>query len=61
MGGGWLGYVYVFFGCGAALALVFGSTLLLYAVARVQRRRRPERRVRVTSLTETSDDRRDVA
>jgi hypothetical protein len=48
--GGWVGYVYVFVGCGAVSGLLIASTLFLYVVARVQKRRRPEARVSVTAL-----------
>lgn len=52
MGGGWVGYVYVFFACGVVLLLLGGSTALLYVFARARRARGyVEPRVRVTSLS----------
>ena len=57
MSGGWVGYVYVFFGCGVMVALVAASTLVLYAWARVARRRGAEPRVvSVTRLPSRADD-----
>lgn len=56
MAGGWVGYLYVFFGCGVVCALLLGSTLALYAVARVQKRARPEPRVRVLSVSSGPDE-----
>jgi len=57
MGGGWVGYVYAILGCGVFLAVIAGSTALLYAWARVQRRRGKEPTARVSSLVSPSDDR----
>lgn len=54
MGGGWVGYVYVFFGCGVVLFLLGGSTLLLYGWARIARRRGVEPTVRVTTVRATT-------
>lgn len=55
MGGGWFGYVYVFLGCGAVVALLGGSTLLLYAWARMTRRRGVQPVVCVTALPSRGD------
>lgn len=49
MAGGYLGYIYVFAGCGAMLAVVLASTLLLYSWAKL-RGRRGERRVSVVAV-----------
>lgn len=54
MSGGWVGYIYVFFGCGIVLALLGGSTLVLYAWARYVDRRGARPMVRVTSLPPVS-------
>jgi hypothetical protein len=56
MGGGWIGYLYVFAGCGVLLGVVGGSTLLLYLVARVRARRSPEPAVSVSSVSSRPDD-----
>ena len=49
-GGGWIGYVYVFGGCGILLVLLAGSTMFLYTMARLRRRREGTRVVRVVSV-----------
>ncbi len=56
MVGSWVGYVYTLLGCGTISFLLLGSTLLLYGVARLQRRRQPAPRIRVTALTRGPDD-----
>lgn len=39
MGGGWVGYIYAIFICGLFVALMGGSTALIYAYVRMRRRR----------------------
>lgn len=56
MGGGWVGYVFALLGCGTFLALIAGSTAVLYGWAKVQRRRGKEPSARVSSLVSPSDD-----
>lgn len=65
MGGGWAGYVFVFAVCGGLLALVAGSTLALYLVARIRARFRTPPTVSVTAVSGTTrasrlDDRTDA-
>ncbi|MGE0786203.1 MAG: hypothetical protein AB7S26_10975 [Sandaracinaceae bacterium] len=50
LGGGWLGYVYVFAGCAVVIAILLASTAGLYVYSRTRRGRATEPRVRVTSL-----------
>jgi hypothetical protein len=57
MAGGWVGYVYAILACGSLLAVVFGSTIALYLVARARARRRPEPRVQVTVVSTRDDGR----
>ncbi len=49
MAGGYLGYIYVFAGCGAMVAVVLASALLLYGWSKL-RGRRGEPRVRVVAV-----------
>ncbi len=58
MGGGWVGYVFAMFGCGLVVALIAGSTLLLYGYARLKQRTSPDPRVvvhRVSSRMTTPE------
>ena len=55
MGGGWAGYVFSMFGCVLLLALVAGSTLLLYGLARFKKSQRPEPRVVVQSVSSRAE------
>lgn len=57
MSGGWVGYVYVFFGCGVMVALVAASTLVLYGWARIAKRRGGgEPKITVTRLSPRGED-----
>jgi len=56
MGGGWVGYIFAIMGCGVFLALIAGSTAVLYAWAKVQRRRGKEPTAQVSSLASRPDD-----
>ena len=56
MGGGWVGYLYVFIACGVMLLLTAAATALLYFVARLRRRAgRTDPRVRVTPLARSAN------
>lgn len=51
MGGGWVGYLFTIFGCGAMAAVIGGATFALYAVSRARERRSPSPRVHVKSVS----------
>jgi hypothetical protein len=61
MSGGWVGYIYVLVGCGVLVGLVGGSTLLLYAMARVRARRSPGSTAAVTAVPPRREDGADAA
>ena len=51
MAGGFLGYIYVFAGCGVLGLVVLASVLVLYGVARVRAKSEAPARVRVVSVS----------
>jgi hypothetical protein len=55
VGGTWVGYLFAVGGCAVVVGLVLGAAFFLYAVGRVQERRRPKARVRVLSVSASAE------